>query len=268
MKYSGNRDSLLLRAPAIGPHEDLLTIVKRRKLQWYGHVSRSSSVAKTILQGTVKGERRQDRRRKRLEDNIREWTGLEFGKSQRAVENREKWRKLVAESSVVPQRPSRLRDWWWWWWWWAARRLPLTATWHDPSAVTHFPEHEHRSVILKSKPATCLADPIPTSMFLDCLDDLLPTMTQIVNDSLLSGSFPSVFEHAFVKPLLKMPTFDHSNIENYRPVSNLSFLSEVTEKKRSFTAALCLLELPWSALPFPVCLPSMSQFWDGPTQNH
>ena len=42
---------------AIGPHEDLLTIVKRRKLQWYGHVSRSSRVAKTILQGTVKGGR-------------------------------------------------------------------------------------------------------------------------------------------------------------------------------------------------------------------
>ena len=40
---------------AIGPHEDLLTIVKRRKLQWYGHVSRSSGLAKTILQGTVKG---------------------------------------------------------------------------------------------------------------------------------------------------------------------------------------------------------------------
>ena len=31
---------------AIGPHEDLLTIVKRRKLQWYGHVSRSSGLAK------------------------------------------------------------------------------------------------------------------------------------------------------------------------------------------------------------------------------
>ena len=39
---------------AIGPHEDL-TIVKRRKLQWYGHVSRSSGLANTILQGTVKG---------------------------------------------------------------------------------------------------------------------------------------------------------------------------------------------------------------------
>ena len=40
---------------AIGPHEDLLTIVKRRKLQWYGHVSRASGLAKTILQGTAKG---------------------------------------------------------------------------------------------------------------------------------------------------------------------------------------------------------------------
>ena len=69
----------------------------------------SSGLAETILQGTVKGGRRQGRQR-RWEDNIREWTGLEFGKSQRAVENREKWRKLVVKSSVVPQRPSRLRD--------------------------------------------------------------------------------------------------------------------------------------------------------------
>ena len=39
----------------IWPHEDVLTIVKRRKLQWYGHVSRSSGLAKTILQDIVKG---------------------------------------------------------------------------------------------------------------------------------------------------------------------------------------------------------------------
>ena len=43
-------------------------------------------------------------------DKIREWTGLEFAKSQWAVENREKWRKLAVKSSVVPQRPSPLRD--------------------------------------------------------------------------------------------------------------------------------------------------------------
>ena len=90
---------------AIGPFEDLLTIVKRRKLQWFGHVSHSSGLAKTIWQGTVKGGRRQGGQRKRWDD-IREWTGLEFGRSQRAVEKREKWRKLVAKSYVVHQRPT------------------------------------------------------------------------------------------------------------------------------------------------------------------
>ena len=89
---------------AIRPNEDLLIIVKRHKLQWYSTVSHSSALAKTILHGTVKGGRRQGRQGKR--NNIREWTGLEFTKSQRAVENREKWRKLIVKSSVVPQQPS------------------------------------------------------------------------------------------------------------------------------------------------------------------
>ena len=87
---------------AIGPHGDLLTIVKRHKLQWYGHVSRSSGLAKITLQSTVKGGRRQSRQRKRWEDNVRKWIGLEFAKSQRTVENKEKRRKLVVKSSVVP----------------------------------------------------------------------------------------------------------------------------------------------------------------------
>ena len=73
---------------AIEPHEDLLTIEKRRKLQWYGHVCHSSGLAKTILQGTVKGGRRQGRQKKKWEDNIREWTGMEFAKSQRSKKNR------------------------------------------------------------------------------------------------------------------------------------------------------------------------------------
>ena len=96
------------------PHEDLLIIIKSHKLQCYGHVSCSSGLAKIILQGTVKGGRRQGRERKRWEDSIREWTGLEFAKSQSSVENREKWRKLVVKSSVVPQWPWWLRDRWWW----------------------------------------------------------------------------------------------------------------------------------------------------------
>ena len=62
---------------SIEPHDDLLTIVKRGKVQWYGHFSRSSGLAKTILRGTVKGGRRQGRQRKRWE----EWTGLGLAKA-------------------------------------------------------------------------------------------------------------------------------------------------------------------------------------------
>ena len=74
-----------------------------------------------------------------------------------------------------------------------------------------------------------LVDPILTSLLLDCRDDLLPTLSQIVNDSLLSGSFTIVSKHAVVKPLLRKSPLDHSNFKNYSPVSNLSFLSKVTD---------------------------------------
>ena len=52
--HVGNEEVRAKIKQAIGPHEDLLTIVKRRKVQWY--VSRSSGLAKAILQGTGKGE--------------------------------------------------------------------------------------------------------------------------------------------------------------------------------------------------------------------
>ena len=89
---------------AIGPHEDLLMLIKRRKLQWYGHVSRSSGLAKTILQGTVKGGRRQSGQRKRWEDNIREWTGLEFAKS------RGQWRTGGNGGNWLRNHPNEPRD--------------------------------------------------------------------------------------------------------------------------------------------------------------
>ena len=50
----------------------------------------------------MKGGRSQGRQRKKREDNIRKQIGLEFAKSQKAVENRKKWRKMVMKSSVVP----------------------------------------------------------------------------------------------------------------------------------------------------------------------
>ena len=71
---------------AIGVHDDLWTTVKKRKLRSCGHISRSSGMAKTILQRTVKGARR-GRQKKRWEDNT-EWTEAGFGDSPRAAEER------------------------------------------------------------------------------------------------------------------------------------------------------------------------------------
>ena len=60
-------------------------------------------MAKTILQGTVKGARRTGRQKKRYEDNIKEWMGMGFGDSLRVAEDREGWKDIVATSSVVPR---------------------------------------------------------------------------------------------------------------------------------------------------------------------
>ena len=89
---------------------DELTMVKKRKVGWFGHILRSFGMAKTVLQGTVKAARRRGRPKKRREDNIKELTGMEFGDSLRAAEDREGWQSIVVTSSVLPRRPSRFRD--------------------------------------------------------------------------------------------------------------------------------------------------------------
>ena len=89
-------------------NENLLTIVKRRKLQRACLPFITSSQNQLARHSEREKKTRQTGRGGKATSG--QWTGLEFGKSQRAVGNREKWRKLVAKSSVVPQRPSLLRD--------------------------------------------------------------------------------------------------------------------------------------------------------------
>ena len=76
-------------------------MVKKRKLKWFGHVSRSSGLAKTILQGTMNGKR-MGRQKKTWEDSIKVWTGMDFASSTRADEYRTRLEGIVAKSSVVP----------------------------------------------------------------------------------------------------------------------------------------------------------------------
>ena len=94
---------------ANGNHYDLLSIVKHGKLIWYGHISRASSMTKTILQGSerIKKETAKEMGR---QQNKTDWAGLEFVESVREVERRVEWRGVVETSSVVPQGPSMLKD--------------------------------------------------------------------------------------------------------------------------------------------------------------
>ena len=61
----------------------------------------SSGLAKTILQGIVNGKRRRGRQKTMWEDNIKEWTGIDFASSTRAAEDRTRWKGVVAKLSRV-----------------------------------------------------------------------------------------------------------------------------------------------------------------------
>ena len=85
--------------------------------------------------------------------------------------------------------------------------------------------------IIKSTPnKSCDLDPVPTSLVLDCIGVLLTPITNIVNYSRQEGSFPSCFKTAHVTPLLKKAGLDRNILKNYRPVSNLSYISKLIEK--------------------------------------
>ena len=87
-----------------------------------------------------------------------------------------------------------------------------------------------KKICLSCNPKSCELDPVPTACLSDCLDVLLPHITHVMNISLSFGHFPPIFKSAIVRPLLKKPSLDQNCLKNYRPVSNLSFLSKVLEK--------------------------------------
>ena len=91
---------------AIGPHDDL-SIFKTRKPRWYGHVTRATGLANTIMQGTVPGGRRRGRPKKCWHDNIKEWAELPLAKTLRLAEDKDGWRKII-KTSVVPLQPPPL----------------------------------------------------------------------------------------------------------------------------------------------------------------
>ena len=101
------------------------------------------------------------------------------------------------------------------------------------SVLTDFPPatiQEVKEFEMKAPNKSCSLDPIPMSLVKSCIDELPPSLASIVNCSLQSAVFPSTFKEAIVTPLLKKPSLDCKALKNYRPVSNLNFVSKVIEK--------------------------------------
>ena len=86
------------------------------------------------------------------------------------------------------------------------------------------------AVITKSASKFCELDPLPTWLLKECIVELAPVITSIINASIRNSCVPSSFKVAHIKPLIKKHGLDHEVLKNYRPVSNLSFVSKILER--------------------------------------
>ena len=110
--------------------------------------------------------------------------------------------------------------------------LMTTPKYHLPPPLIKFTpltEEKVRELINSSAKKTCNLDLMPTSLMIDCIDVLLPIITKMINLSLESGLFADGWKCALVLTLLKKPGLDLL-YKNYRPVSNLQYVSKPTEK--------------------------------------
>ncbi len=86
-----------------------------------------------------------------------------------------------------------------------------------------------RKLIQKSKSKSCSLDPIPTWLLKEYTEELIEVITRIINISLSEGIFPEHFKEALILPLIKKLILERI-FPNYRPVSNLLYLSKLTER--------------------------------------
>ena len=94
-------------------------------------------------------------------------------------------------------------------------------------------EAEIWNIIKLSPVKSCELDPLPTWLLKECKAELVPLITDIVNMSLRESMFPKSLKTALIRPLLKKTGLDSDILKNYRPVSNLTFISKVIEKEIS-----------------------------------
>ncbi|XP_078665790.1 uncharacterized protein LOC144908131 [Branchiostoma floridae x Branchiostoma belcheri] len=90
----------------LGIGRSLLHMIRRRKLQYFGHVLRAQNISTHILQGRICGSRSRGRPRRRWVDDIRDWTGRSLADCTQMAKDRDGWRKLVLYATTVPDPPE------------------------------------------------------------------------------------------------------------------------------------------------------------------
>ena len=86
------------------------------------------------------------------------------------------------------------------------------------------------SLLKISAAKQCILDPIPTWMVKQISNVLAPVIAAMCNASFIQHTVPAQHKKAVVRPLLKKPTLDPSDLASYRPISNLSFISKTLER--------------------------------------
>ena len=110
---------------------------------------------------------------------------------------------------------------------------PQVLTCHVPVELLEFSLTnitELSSVLRTMAGKFCVLDPVPGALLMDCYDVLLPAITRIVNLSLDNATVPMKLKEAALTPIIKKQPLDHELYPSYRPISNLRFVSNVTEK--------------------------------------
>ena len=92
------------------------------------------------------------------------------------------------------------------------------------------PADELLSIIGSTTPKSCDLDPVPGHVLKCLFPSILPVIHKIVNLSLETSRMPEILKQAILKPLLKKPSLDSNDFKNYRPISNLRFISKTIEK--------------------------------------
>ena len=87
---------------------------------------------------------------------------------------------------------------------------------------------EVRKLVVKSASKCCELDPMPTQLLKQNIEIVLPTITRMINISLLEGKFTTNLKEALLRPLLKKMGLE-TILSNYHPVSNLAYISKLTE---------------------------------------